>query len=62
MYAIVYVVRSGKTQVGRARDAAEVIEKIRLYRAAGITQFSVTDEAGRSIRLDELPALADLGH
>lgn len=62
MYAIAYVVKSGKTQIGRARDAKEAIEKIRLYRAAGVTHFSVSDEDGRSVRLDELPALADLGH
>ncbi|RYY23652.1 MAG: hypothetical protein EOP62_19595 [Sphingomonadales bacterium] len=62
MYTIVYITKSGRKQAGRAGDAAQVVEKIRLYSAAGVTQFTITDHDGRSIRLDDLPALADLGH
>jgi hypothetical protein len=38
------------------------MEKIRLYRAAGISQFIVTDPRGRKVTLDELKTLADIGH
>jgi len=62
LYSIAYTLKSGMTQKGSATTAADAVEKIRLYRAAGISQFSVKDPRGRTLTLEELRTLADIGH